>query len=195
MIITSPMPMRSALAAAFLGIVALSGPLPAFAASGNSGGGGSGGSGSGNSMPAEQVCKKGLVWSKSVQRCVKPQSGMLDDKELYEQGRRLALAGYYENALAVLDAVSNKQDSGVLTYIGYSHRKMGDVDVGIGYYKQALAIDPKNLNTREYLGEGYVSAGRVEEAQAELATLQQLCGNTDCEQYQDLANAIAGKPE
>lgn len=38
----------------------------------------------------------------------------------------------------------------VLTYIGYSHRKKGDTDVGIGFYKQALAIDPNNLNTHEY---------------------------------------------
>jgi tetratricopeptide (TPR) repeat protein len=173
----------------FCGLAASS----AFAASGS--GGGSGGGGGGNGVPAQQVCNKGWVWSKAVQRCVKANSGSLDDKQLLEQGRALALSGYYDNALAVLDAVSNKNDAVVLTYIGYSHRKKGDTDVGIGYYKQALAIDPHNLNTREYLGEGYMSAGKVELAKAELAMIEQLCGNRECEQYQDLANALAGRPE
>lgn len=162
--------------------------LPAVAASG--GGGGSSGGGGGGSMPAEQICKKGLVWSKSLERCVKPQSGSLSDQELTEQGRALALAGHYENALIVLDAVGNKQDATVLTYIGYSHRKMGDVDTGIRFYKQALAIEPGNLNTREYLGEGYASAGRIEEAKAELAMLEKLCGSKTCEQYEDLSSFI-----
>lgn len=191
MITTSLRVKRSALALIFISIGAVA---QAMAASGGSSGGGGGGS-SGGTMPPQQVCNKGWAWSKALQRCVKANSGSLDDKQLLEQGRALALAGYYENALAVLDAVSNKNDAIVLTYIGYSHRKMGDVDVGIGYYKQALAIDPNNLNTREYLGEGYVSAGRVEEAKLELSTIEKLCGNRSCEQYGDLANAIAGKPE
>ncbi len=173
---------RTALA---IGFSVLAG-LPALAASG----GGGGGSDSSGGMPAQQVCKKGLVWSKAVQRCVKAQSGSLTDKELTEQGRALALAGYYDNALAVLDAVGNKHDATVLTYIGYSHRKMGDVDVGITYYKQALAIEPNNLNTREYLGEGYASAGRIEDAKLELTNLARLCGGAGCEQYEDLQNFI-----
>lgn len=179
---------RSTLGAALFAIAL----APAFAMSGGGGGGGNGGGGS--STPPV-VCKKGWVWSQQLQRCVSAKSGSLDDKQLLQQGRALALAGYYENALSVLDAVGNKNDSEVLTYIGYSHRKMGDTDVGIGFYKQALAIDPKNVNTREYLGEGYLSAGKVELAKAELTTIEQLCGNRECEQYTDLANALAGKPE
>jgi tetratricopeptide (TPR) repeat protein len=175
---------RSILALAVAGLCAVT-AAPALAASGGGGG----------NMPPEQVCNKGWVWSKALQRCVRANSGSLDDKELFEQGRALALAGHYGNALAVLAVVSNQNDAMVLTYIGYSHRKMGDVDVGIGYYKQALAIDPQNLNTREYLGEGYISAGKPELASLELATIEQLCGNRDCEQYQDLANAIAGRPD
>ncbi|MCX5493982.1 tetratricopeptide repeat protein [Kaistia dalseonensis] len=144
--------------------------------------------------PQTPTCKNGLVWSTAVQRCVKPRSSGLTDKELLQQGRAMALAGQYQDALDVLDAVDNKQDSMVLTYIGYSHRKMGQTDVGIGYYMQALAIDPRNINTHEYLGEGYVSSGKYELAKAELDTVKQLCGDTKCEQYEELAAAIAGKP-
>lgn len=174
---------QSALTIAFIGLISLGAALPALAASG----------GSGTDTPAPK-CKQGLVFDKKLQRCVRAQSSNLPDKELLEQGRALALAGRYDDALIVLDAVKDKQDAMVLTYIGYSHRKKGDTDVGIDFYKQALAIDPNNLNTHEYLGEGYASAGRMELAKAELVVVQRLCGNTECEQYEDLAAAVAGKP-
>jgi len=194
---------RSVVTLAFIGLLASTGAALASSGGGGGGGGSSGGGGgssgssggsNGHFMPSNQVCKRGMVYSTKTQRCVKAQHSELDDKELLQQGRQLALAGYYDNALDVLNAVQNKQDSMVLTYIGYSHRKKGDTDVGIGFYKQALAIDPNNLNTHEYLGEGYASAGRIELAKAELAIVQKLCGSTECEQYEDLAAAVAGKP-
>ena len=82
----------------------------------------------------------------------------------------------------------------VLTYIGYSKRKLGKVDEGIAYYHQALAINPNNLNTREYLGEGYVAAGRTDLALDQLSKLEELCG-PDCDQYEQLELAIAGTPD
>ncbi|WP_018181694.1 tetratricopeptide repeat protein [Kaistia granuli] len=178
---------RATIVVAFAGLIGLGAAMPAFAASGGGGGGSSG-----SSTPPK--CRQGLVWDQKVGRCVKAQASNLPDKELLEQGRALALAGHYDDALIVLDAVKNKQDAMVLTYIGYSHRKKGDTDTGIAYYKQALAIDPDNLNTHEYLGEGYASAGRMELAKAELGIVEKLCGGKDCEQYEDLAAAIAGNP-
>jgi hypothetical protein len=71
---------------------------------------------------------------------------------------------------------------------------MGAVDEGIAWYHKALAIDPGNLYTHEYLGEGYVAAGRPDLAKIQLAKLETLCG-TSCEQYEGLAAAIAGEPE
>jgi tetratricopeptide (TPR) repeat protein len=90
--------------------------------------------------------------------------------------------------------VQNQNDSKVLTMIGYAKRKLGSVDEGMAYYQRALAIDPNNADTREYLGEAYVQTGRMDLAKAELANVQALCG-TECEQYQDLAAAIAGQPD
>lgn len=149
---------------------------------------GSGGGGSNE----EVKCNAGMTYNKEKGVC--EQTSMLDDRQLLEQGRALALAGHYENALEALSAVRNKQNSGVLTYLGYATRKMGDLDAGIAYYHQALAIEPDNLNTREYLGEGYVAAGRVDLAEVELARLETLCGKT-CNQYEALSAAIAGEPE
>ena len=149
------------------------------------------GGGGGTSMGAT-VCKSGWVYNKRQQICVR--AGAMNDADLYEQGRDLAVAGYYENALAALGAIRDKNDSMVLTMIGYSKRKMGDVDAGMRYYQQALAIDPRNVNTREYLGEGYISIGRTDLALAELSTIEKICG-LDCEQYVDLASAIAGRSD
>jgi tetratricopeptide (TPR) repeat protein len=165
------------------GIVALAlvgGVAPVFAAGGDSGGA------SGSNTPE---CKKGQHYDEKSKICV-PNSA-LNDQELYKQGHDLALAGRYESALDALLAIRNKDDAMVLTMIGYSTRKLGALDQGIAIYHQALAIDPKNVNTHEYLGEGYIDAGRIDLAEAELDTLKGLCG-TGCEQYQDLEKAIVG---
>jgi tetratricopeptide (TPR) repeat protein len=159
-----------------LGVAGLA--LPAVAA--DSGGG---------TQDAHQ-CKKGWTWDEKAGECQKNTS--LNDEQLYQQGRALAHAGYYDNALDSLNAVRDKRDARVLTMIGYATRKSGHLDQGIAIYHQALAIDPNNKDTPEYLGEGYIDAGRVDLAETELDTLHALCGATGCEQYDDLAKAIAG---
>lgn len=137
-------------------------------------------------------CPKGKVWDKKAKKCVIANSGDVTDDVLVQEGRRLAKAGQYEKAIAVLQAVT-RDDAVGLTYLGYSYRKMGQIDRGIAYYRQALAIDPKNADTREYLGEGHVAAGHTDLARLELAEVEKICGKA-CEQYEELAAAIAGKP-
>jgi tetratricopeptide (TPR) repeat protein len=123
---------------------------------------------------------------------VRADARLLDDGELYEQGRALALAGYYGNALAAFDAIEDKHDAKVLTMIGYSTRKLGHFEDGIAYYRQALAIDPVNLDTHEYLGEAYVSLGRDDLAGVQLDKIEAICGGTACEQYATLADFMTG---
>jgi hypothetical protein len=55
--------------------------------------------------------------------------------------------------------------------------------------RKALDIDPDNVATREYLGEGYVSKGQLDLAYLELAEIEQRCG-TRCEEYQALEKAM-----
>lgn len=146
------------------------------------------GSGGGSSQTSTK-CKKGEVWSSKKNKCVKATSGVLPDDELYEEGRGLAKAGQYEWALEVLGVIANKDDPKVLNYIGYSHRKLGDFQTGMGYYKKALALNPDYVLAREYLGEGYVANGQVDLAKVQLAEIEKRCGTT-CEEYQDLAEEI-----
>ena len=70
-----------------------------------------------------------------------------------------------------------------------ANRKAGRLDIGITYYRKALAIDPNFNLAREYLGEGYLAAGRVDLAMNELAAIAKSCGTT-CEEYKELNAAI-----
>jgi tetratricopeptide (TPR) repeat protein len=168
---------------AFLLTVSLS---PAFAA------------GSGSNEPAAPVlkCKKGEVVKKVkvssvwVKKCVPVASSLLPDEELYQQGRSLAKAGKYEEALIILASIKNQNDPRVLNYTGYSNRKAGRIDIGITYYRKALAIDPNFVLAREYLGEGYVAAGKIDLAQVELNEIKTRAG-VNSEEYKDLAKSIA----
>jgi len=174
---------------------------PVLAAGGNSGGssGGSSGSsgsgssgsanGGGNSSPTMHGCKKGQVWNKKTQKCVAAQSGILPDEELYQQGRALAKEAQYDWAIQVLSTIQDQQDPRVLNYLGYSNRKAGRLDIGITYYSKALAIDPNFNLAREYLGEGYLAAGRVDLAMNQLSAIARSCG-TGCEEYRELDAAI-----
>jgi tetratricopeptide (TPR) repeat protein len=146
--------------------------------------------------PKKLKCKTGYV-VKTVtvngvkkKRCVKLVSGVLPDAELYDQGYALAKEGAYDWALDVLATVQNQQDPDVLNMQGYSHRKAGRLDVAISYYSKALAINPDFVRAREYLGEGYVAAGRVDLAEAELSHIKARCGVT-CEEYVELSKVIS----
>ncbi|CAN5317902.1 tetratricopeptide repeat protein [soil metagenome] len=160
---------------AFLGLMA---PVPVNAM------------GEGDTTSTTTTCPKGKVWDKKKKACVKATSGVLPDEDLYQQGRSLALAGHYDDALAVLALVTNQADPRVLNYTGYANRKAGRFEVAFSYYQKALAIDPNFVLAREYLGEGYVAQGRVDLAKAQLVEIAARCGTT-CEEYQELSQNIA----
>ncbi len=134
-------------------------------------------------------CPSGTAWSKQERKCVAQKSGLLSDEDLARAGRQLALDGHYQDAIKVLELAANDNDPAVLTYLGYSHRKLGNIDLGISLYKKALDIDPDNVDTREYLGEGYVSKGELDLAWLELVEIEKRCG-TPCVEYQALEKAM-----
>jgi len=169
--------------------------VPAFAMGGGGDGGGGGGGSSGGGGKGGQgehtvkKCKKNEVQDKKTKKCVKVSYGVLPDEDLYQEGAALAQAGEYDWALAVLAAIRNQDDPRVLNYTGYSLRKSGRLEEAIGKYRKALAINPNFVLAREYLGEGYAAAGRVDLAKAELTEIASRCGTT-CEEYQELAEHI-----
>jgi len=138
-------------------------------------------------------CESGFVYSRAKRSCTLLASSGLADEELYVQGRALALAGHYRNALEVLAAVRGPRDTRVLTMQAFALRKQGQVEKGIETYKAALALDPRNLEAREYLGEAYAEIGKSDLARRELSEIEAICGSRECEAYQDLAEAIGGR--
>jgi tetratricopeptide (TPR) repeat protein len=168
--------------------------------------GGTGTSGSGTTpapmnSPIQMHCKKGEVVKtvkkngKTTKSCVRVTGSLLPDNDLYHQGWVLAKAGEYDWAIEVLSQVKDPSNPDVLTMLGYSNRKAGRFEVGFDFYNKALALNPDHVRAHEYLGEGFAAQGRIEEAKLQLGEVQRICGNTSCEEYQDLSNAIQGKGE
>ena len=161
---------------------------------GSSGGGGnsggsSGGGSSGSTSGPDTQCYNGKVYDKKKHMCVQPKA-QLDDGSLIDHAYRLAKRGRAEEALTFLARVVDTDDPYFLNIKGFATRKTGDVDRGIVFYKQALAIDSDNVLVREYLGEAYITRGEIDLARAELDEIERICGGTDCEEYRDLAAGI-----
>ena len=145
------------------------------------------GSGSSTNLP---TCKKGKIWDKAKKRCVViKKSSQLDDENIYQAGRDLAFLNRYDEAIVVLSYASNKNDPRILNYLGYSHRKAGRVDVGLGYYREALRIDPDNTLVREYMGEAFLQKNDVKSAKGQLGEIERRCG-LQCSEYTRLASMI-----
>jgi tetratricopeptide (TPR) repeat protein len=147
--------------------------------------------------PMQMHCAKGEVVKtmrmkgKKIKKCMKATAGVLSDDELYLQGRLLAKQGQYDWALTVLAAVQDQSNPDVLNYMGYSNRKAGRLDIAIGYYKKALDQNPNFVLAREYLGEGFVAAGKLDLAKVQLDEIANRAG-TSSEEYIDLKKAIDG---
>jgi len=146
-------------------------------------------------------CKNGEVVKtvkkdgKDVKECVKVTGSLVPDDDLYHQGWVLAKAGQYDWAIEVLASVKDQTNPDVFTMLGYSNRKAGRVDVGFNFYNKALAINPDHVRAHEYLGEGLVAQGKIDLAKVQLGEVKRICGNTTCEEYQDLSKAILGGKE
>lgn len=113
-----------------------------------------------------------------------------DDVEGYRRARILIENGDYGAAIDALKALGRPDDADVLNLLGYSHRKLGLVDVGIGYYLKALARNPEHRGVHEYLGEAYLQKDELGKARVLLDKLEVLCGGTGCEEYEELHEAV-----
>lgn len=160
-------------------IAAFAFAAPAFAAGGDDSGG-----------ATTPTCKKGEVYDKKTQKCVKQSGANITDENRTEYAYSLAKAGRYDEALAMLDTLKDGNTAEALNYRGYATRKLGRTDEGISYYLKSVQLDPQYAKVREYLGEAYVIKGRIDLAKEQLGTIKTLCG-TGCEEYRDLNEAIA----
>ncbi|MDL2407531.1 hypothetical protein PY650_18025 [Rhizobium calliandrae] len=145
----------------------------------------------GDNSSTTPTCKKGEIYDNKTKKCVKQQGANITDENRADYAYSLAKKDHrYEEALEVLDTMQNPNTAEALNYRGYATRKLGRTDEGISYYLKSVAMDPKYSLVREYLGEAYVIKGQIDLAKDQLSTIKALCGNTSCEEYQDLNEAI-----
>lgn len=143
--------------------------------------------------PAPGPCAKYKRGTKRWKRCRRrnglPTAALEQTEQALTLGYALAKAGRYRQALDVLRPVEAANDPRVLTYIGFSERKLGRVERAIAYYRRALALDSRNVATLSYMGEAHLQTGDVGAARAKLARIASLCG-TSCDAYKALDTAI-----
>ena len=99
-----------------------------------------------------------------------------------------------DNADAMVAAEALKAEPDNAHYhngLGYAYRKAGQLDPSFVHYRTALRLDPELKSAHEYIGEAYLAKGDKAKAREHLATLEKLCGGRGCEEYRDLAKAIA----
>ena len=92
-----------------------------------------------------------------------------------------------------LAAKEDPRNADVQNLLGYSYRKRSNPDLtkAFEHYNEALKLNPRHKGAHEYIGEAYLMDKKPAEAQKHLAQLEGLCGNKTCEEYADLAKAIA----
>ncbi|MGP9811326.1 tetratricopeptide repeat protein [Rhodopseudomonas sp. NSM] len=116
-------------------------------------------------------------------------------EQRFQDGYRAAYATIYErgdyaSGIDQLQALGRDDNASVATLLGYSHRKLGDTRLAQAYYERALKTDPNHVRTWQYYGLWQVEQGNRERAQYHLDRIAALCGNTACEEYTSLADAI-----
>lgn len=113
-------------------------------------------------------CADGQVWDKETEACVEVESHLLDDDSLFGAAREFAYLGQYSHARGAILAMQVQTDGRAETYLGFTARKLGDVDAAMRHYARALEQDADNLLARSYMGQGLLEQGDFAGAKRQL---------------------------
>ncbi|MCV3271182.1 tetratricopeptide repeat protein [Roseobacter sinensis] len=116
-------------------------------------------------------CEGAKVYDKKTKTCVDAQESSLQTEEIYLTVRQLAYAGRYEDAQTLAQALP-QDHTGRLTYMGFTHRKLGNLELANLFYEQAIAENPHNILARSYMGQGFVESGDKVAAVAQLRAIR-----------------------
>lgn len=87
--------------------------------------------------------------------------------------------------------VQDPKNADAWNMLGYSSRWAGKYPEAFDAYAKALALDPKHRGANSYLGVAYVRTNDLAKARTQLAKVESICGNKDCDEYKLLDKAIA----
>ncbi|WP_411032954.1 hypothetical protein [Shinella sp. BYT-45] len=164
------------------------------------------------------TCTDGKIWNDEKKECVAPEDlkpaestpeeGMpaddtakeeeqkkteraIDDK-LYEAAREFAYAGQHKNAIRALRAAYDQEDPRILNYLGYNTRKLGDMELGMSYYRRALQKDGNYILARSYMGQALIEQGDIEGARVQLVEIRDR-GGENTWAYRALLQSLGGE--
>jgi Flp pilus assembly protein TadD len=105
----------------------------------------------------------------------------------YAQAVKLFEAGDYAGAIPLLQksVAADSSNPDAYNLLGFSHRKLGQVDAALAHYGKALALKPKHRGANEYLGELYLELGHLDKARERLDVLDDACF-FGCPEYREL---------
>lgn len=108
----------------------------------------------------------------------------------FDEAKALVDEGSYAVALTKLEGLvkADPQNADAWNLLGFTYRKLDQLDESDAAYLKVLAINPDHLGALEYQGELFITQGKIDAAKANLAKLQGLCGT--CEEAEDLEKAL-----
>jgi hypothetical protein len=110
----------------------------------------------------------------------------------FAAGRKALAAGDWRTAIAALRLASlrDPRNADIWNYIGYAHRRLGELGPAMEYYQQALALNPRHRGAHKHVGEVYLMLGDVAKAEEQQTALTQVC-LIGCLELGELERAIA----
>ena len=112
------------------------------------------------------------VWDPQLRRCIRPdKAGYLKSEILEDAVRELAYFDRNDDAQKVLAQMDQDSDF-VMTYWGFTHRKLGNRDQANAFYQAAITKNPDNILARSYMGQGFVAEGDYVAARAQLLDIR-----------------------
>jgi Flp pilus assembly protein TadD len=108
----------------------------------------------------------------------------------YDEAKAMVDEANFAAALPKLVSLTKSDDKNADAWnlLGFTYRKLGQLDDSNAAYLKVLSINPNHLGALEYQGELFITTGKVDMAKANLDKLKTLCGT--CEEEADLEKAL-----
>lgn len=110
----------------------------------------------------------------------------------FADGVKAIEASQWQAAISSLETAveTDAKNADAHNYLGYAHRKLGNLEKAFEHYAMALSIDPEHRAAHEYVGEAHLMAGNLAKAEEHLKVLDGLCA-FGCDEYYALKDAVA----
>ncbi len=109
----------------------------------------------------------------------------------FAAGKKAADGGDFATAVKHLTKAveADPSDADGFNLLGFSYRKLGDVETAFAHYKSALKLNRNYRGANEYIGELYLGTGNLAMPEKHLTALGKVCAYS-CPEYKELKTAV-----